>query len=180
MFLKSEAAYNINVILSVEKTNSKPLGKVWFQSNQYYQLEKMRLDFVFQDMSFELDVNPLAAFKHLHTLDLNFYDNHRYFVNILPKPLTSRWETSPKRIFWTWVSFAMCINEHELFTVVTCLNEASTAWLDSNPSHCKNLEPTPNKKSLSFSGTRCLRRSWEPVGNKSKLWSTTFSLTIAP
>ena len=83
MFLKTKAAYNINVILSVEKTNSKPLAKVWFQylSNQYYQLEKMRLDFVFQDMSFELDVNPLAAFKHLHTLDLNFYDNHRYFVN---------------------------------------------------------------------------------------------------
>ena len=39
----------------------------------------MRLDFVFQDMTFELDVNPLSAFKHLHTLDLNFYDNHRYF-----------------------------------------------------------------------------------------------------
>ena len=63
------------------------------------RLERIRLDFVFQDMSFELDVNPLAAFKHLHTLDLNFYDNHRYFVNILP--LTSRGETSPKRIFWT-------------------------------------------------------------------------------
>ena len=42
------------------------------------QLEKMRLDFVFQDMTFALDVAPLSTFKHLHTLDLNFYDNHRF------------------------------------------------------------------------------------------------------
>jgi len=41
------------------------------------KLEKMRLDFVFQDFSFQLDVAPLNVFKHLHTLDLNFYDNHR-------------------------------------------------------------------------------------------------------
>jgi len=41
------------------------------------KLEKMRLDFVFQDMTFALDVAPLSTFKHLHTLDLNFYDNHR-------------------------------------------------------------------------------------------------------
>jgi hypothetical protein len=48
----------------------------------------MRLDFVFQDMNFDLDVKPLAAFQHLHTLDLNFYDNHRCsFTNVPPSSL---------------------------------------------------------------------------------------------
>ena len=42
----------------------------------------MRLDFVFQDFSFQLDVAPLNVFKHLHTLDLNFYDNHRFFLSL--------------------------------------------------------------------------------------------------
>ena len=41
------------------------------------KLEKIRLDFVFQDMNFILDASPLASFSNLHTLDLNFYDNHR-------------------------------------------------------------------------------------------------------
>jgi len=40
------------------------------------KIEKFRLDFVFQDMNFELDVSPLKNFKFLDTLDLNFYDNH--------------------------------------------------------------------------------------------------------
>ena len=38
------------------------------------------MDFVFQDMNFELDVGPLSAFKFLETLDLNFYDNHRLIL----------------------------------------------------------------------------------------------------
>ena len=40
------------------------------------RLEKIRLDFVFQDMNFSLDTSALASFSNLHTLDLNFYDNH--------------------------------------------------------------------------------------------------------
>ena len=49
------------------------------------RLEKIRLDFVFQDMNFSLDTSPLASFRNLHTLDLNFYDNHNnaLFENIL-------------------------------------------------------------------------------------------------
>ena len=49
------------------------------------RLEKIRLDFVFQDMNFCLDTSPLASFSNLHTLDLNFYDNHNnaLFENIL-------------------------------------------------------------------------------------------------
>jgi len=41
------------------------------------KLEKIRLDFVFQDMDFTLDASTLVNFKHLTTLDLNFYDRHR-------------------------------------------------------------------------------------------------------
>ena len=48
----------------------------------FWKLEKMRLDFVFQDFSFQLDVAPLNVFKHLRTLDLNFYDNHRFFCKL--------------------------------------------------------------------------------------------------
>ena len=40
------------------------------------KLEKFRIDFVFQDMRFTLDLNPLKQFQHLNTLDINFYDNH--------------------------------------------------------------------------------------------------------
>ena len=40
------------------------------------KLEKFRIDFVFQDMRFTLDLNPLKQFHHLNTLDINFYDNH--------------------------------------------------------------------------------------------------------
>ena len=49
------------------------------------RLEKIRLDFVFQDMNFSLDTSPLTRFHNLHTLDLNFYDNHNnaLFENIL-------------------------------------------------------------------------------------------------
>ena len=49
------------------------------------KLEKIRLDFVFQDMTYSLDPSPLASFSNLHTLDLNFYDNHNnaLFENIL-------------------------------------------------------------------------------------------------
>ena len=49
------------------------------------RLEKIRLDFVFQDMNFSLDTTPLASFRNLHSLDLNFYDNHNnaLFENIL-------------------------------------------------------------------------------------------------
>lgn len=38
-------------------------------------LEKIRLDFVFQDMQFTLDPSPLGQLRNLQTLDLNFYDN---------------------------------------------------------------------------------------------------------
>jgi len=41
------------------------------------KLEKIRLDFVFQDMDFVLDAYALKNFKHLHWLDINFYDNHQ-------------------------------------------------------------------------------------------------------
>ena len=75
-------------VLDYWKKCSKVKRKCPFQPN--HQLEKMRLDFVFQDMTFELDVNPLSAFKHLHTLDLNFYDNHRYFILQNLKNLTSK------------------------------------------------------------------------------------------
>ena len=49
------------------------------------RLEKIRLDFVFQDMNFSLDTSALASFSNLHSLDLNFYDNHNnaLFENIL-------------------------------------------------------------------------------------------------
>ena len=49
------------------------------------RLEKIRLDFVFQDMTFSLDTSALASFSNLHTLDLNFYDTHNnaLFENIL-------------------------------------------------------------------------------------------------
>jgi len=41
------------------------------------KLEKIRLDFVFQDMDFTLDASTLANFKNLSMLDLNFYDRHQ-------------------------------------------------------------------------------------------------------
>jgi len=40
------------------------------------RLEKIRLDFVFQDMNFNLNVSSLASYNNLRILDLNFYDNH--------------------------------------------------------------------------------------------------------
>jgi len=40
------------------------------------KLERIRLDFVFQDMNFQLEAAALSNFRHLNTLDLNFYDNH--------------------------------------------------------------------------------------------------------
>ena len=40
------------------------------------KLERIRLDFVFQDMNFQLEATALSTFRHLNTLDLNFYDNH--------------------------------------------------------------------------------------------------------
>ena len=59
----------------------------------------MRLDFVFQDMNFELDVNPLSAFNHLHTLDLNFYDNHRFLYT--------------GSIWISWANFLNLEQEHD-------------------------------------------------------------------
>jgi len=58
------------------------------------KLEKIRLDFVFQDMTFGFDASALSNFKHLTTLDLNFYDNHRnqlldHILCICGKQLTS-------------------------------------------------------------------------------------------
>ena len=49
-------------------------------SSQCPKLEKIRLDFVFQDMNNNLDVSPLYNFSNLETLDLNFYDNHENFL----------------------------------------------------------------------------------------------------
>lgn len=40
------------------------------------RLERIRLDFVFQDMNFQLEASALANFRYLNTLDLNFYDKH--------------------------------------------------------------------------------------------------------
>ena len=40
------------------------------------KLEKIRIDFVFQDMNFNLSVNCLSSYNYLRVLDLNFYDNH--------------------------------------------------------------------------------------------------------
>ena len=49
------------------------------------KLEKLRLDFIFQDMNFWLEVGPISLLQHITTLDLNFYDNHdeSLFIRII-------------------------------------------------------------------------------------------------
>jgi len=49
------------------------------------RIEKLRLDFIFQDMNFWLEANPISQFENLNTLDLNFYDNHdeSLFIRII-------------------------------------------------------------------------------------------------
>ena len=49
------------------------------------KLEKLRLDFIFQDMNFWLEATPISRFEHINTLDLNFYDNHdeSLFIRII-------------------------------------------------------------------------------------------------
>ena len=49
------------------------------------KLEKLRLDFIFQDMNFWLEASPISRFEHINTLDLNFYDNHdeSLFIRII-------------------------------------------------------------------------------------------------
>jgi len=74
----------INQIEEIEQIQQYSIKNFWLfnpkselnVSSCCPKIEKFRLDFVFQDMNFELDVSPLRSFKFLDTLDLNFYDNH--------------------------------------------------------------------------------------------------------
>ena len=75
---------DINPIEEIEQIQQYSIKNFWLfnpkselnVSSCCPKIEKFRLDFVFQDMNFELDVSPLRSFKVLDTLDLNFYDNH--------------------------------------------------------------------------------------------------------
>eukprot|EP00092_Neocalanus_flemingeri_P026042 GFUD01028227.1.p1 GENE.GFUD01028227.1~~GFUD01028227.1.p1 ORF type:complete len:553 (+),score=129.57 GFUD01028227.1:75-1733(+) len=78
-----ENSPNSDIITTVEPYNIKnfwlfnPKSEELVVSMLCPKLEKIRLDFVFQDMDFALDASTLVNFKHLHTLDLNFYDRQQ-------------------------------------------------------------------------------------------------------
>ena len=84
-FVASEGAnydQNLTEVRRVEPFNIRnfwlfnPKSEELRVSDHCPRLERIRLDFVFQDMNFQLDASPLGNFRYLDTLDLNFYDNH--------------------------------------------------------------------------------------------------------
>ena len=64
---------------------SNPTQEELMVSFMLPKLEKLRLDFIFQDMNFWLEASPISRFEHINTLDLNFYDNHdeSLFIRII-------------------------------------------------------------------------------------------------
>jgi len=129
------------------------------------KLEKMRLDFVFQDMNFELDVNPLSAFKHLHTLDLNFYDNHRNpLLDKILKTCGTQIKTLIYNVFADYRSIVDCHN----IIAKTCPNLTSLTFIGDyrNESHddqetdsvllnrSPDWHPHPHLEELTLGGAR--------------------------
>ena len=84
-FVASEGAnydQNLTEVRRVEPFNIRnfwlfnPKSEELRVSDHCPRLERIRLDFVFQDMNFQLNASALGNFRYLDTLDLNFYDNH--------------------------------------------------------------------------------------------------------
>jgi len=98
------------------------------------RLEKIRLDFVFQDMSYSLDASPLSSFKYLDTLDLNFYDSHNadmftHILNVCGFQLTNL-------IFNVCSDYNTVVDCHNIIAR-TCPNLTSLSFIGDyeNPSH---------------------------------------------
>jgi len=76
--------------------------------------------------TFELDVNPLSAFKHLHTLDLNFYDNHRNpLLDKILKTCGTQIKTLIYNVFADYRSIVDCHN----IIAKTCPNLTSLTFI---------------------------------------------------
>ena len=76
------------------------------------KIEKLRLDFVFQDMNFWLEANPITQFENLNTLDLNFYDNHdeSLFIRII----NACGEKLTNLIFNVFAEYSSVVNCHNV------------------------------------------------------------------
>ena len=76
------------------------------------KLEKLRLDFVFQDMNFWLEANPISQLDKLTTLDLNFYDNHdeSLFIRII----NACGEKLTTLIFNVFAEYSSVVNCHNV------------------------------------------------------------------
>ena len=87
-FVNSESSQTVNYEQNLtELRRAKPFNikNFWLfnpksdelrVSDHCPKLERIHLDFVFQDMSLQLEASALANFRYLDTLDLNFYDNY--------------------------------------------------------------------------------------------------------
>ena len=110
---------------------SNPTQEELMASIMLPKMEKLRLDFIFQDMNFWLETTPISRFENLKTLDLNFYDNHDEslfirIINACGMKLT-------KLIFNVFAEYSNIVNCHNIIAQ-KCPNLTSLTFVGDHRS----------------------------------------------